>query len=74
MRRKFVLQKNTSPCIVVQGDVVIKRESKEVTDRNIRRIYASKPKMIRNLEAQLKEYRDSKRQHKKVIQNTPIFK
>ena len=61
MRRKFVLQKNTSPCIVVQGDVVIKRESKEVTDRNIRRIYAAKPRMIRNLEAQLKEYRDSKR-------------
>ena len=60
-RRRFVLQKNTSPCIVVQGDVVIKRESKEVTDRNIRRIYASKPKMIRNLKAQLKEYRDSKR-------------
>ena len=61
MRRKFVLQKNTSPCIVVQGDVVIKRESKEVTDRNIRRIYAAKPRMVRNLEAQLKEYRASKR-------------
>ncbi len=61
MRRKFVLQKNTSPCIVVQGDVVIKRESKESTDINIHRIQASKPKMIRNLEAQLKEYRDSKR-------------
>ncbi len=61
MRRKFTLQKNTSPCIVVQGDVVIKRESKESTDRNIRRIYASKPKMVRNLEAQLKEYKDSKR-------------
>ena len=61
MRRRFVLQKNTSPCIVVQGDVVIKRESKESMDRNIRRIYASKPRMVRNLEAQLKEYRDSKR-------------
>ena len=60
-RRRFVLQKNSSPCIVVQGDVVIKRESKETMDRSIRRIYASKPKMIRNLEAQLKEYRDSKR-------------
>lgn len=60
-RRRFVLQKNSSPCIVVQGDVVIKRESKESTDRNIRRIYAAKPKMVRNLEAQLKEYRDSKR-------------
>ena len=61
MRRRFVLQKNTSSCIVVQGDVVIKRESKESTDRNIRRIQASKPRMVRNLEAQLKEYRDSKR-------------
>lgn len=61
MRRKFVLQRNTSPCIIVQGDVVIKRESKESTDRNIRRIQASKPRMVRNLEAQLKEYRDSKR-------------
>ena len=60
-RRRFVLQKNSSPCIVVQGDVVIKRESKESIDRNIRRIYASKPRMVRNLEAQLKEYRDSKR-------------
>ncbi len=60
-RRKFVLQKNTSPCIIVQGDVVIERESKESIDRNIRRIYASKPRMVRNLEAQLKEYRDSKR-------------
>ena len=60
-RRRFVLQKNSSPCIVVQGDVVIKRESKESIDRNIRRIYAAKPKMVRNLEAQLKEYRDSKR-------------
>lgn len=61
MRRRFVLQRNSSPCIVVQGDVVIERESKDSTDRNIRRIYAAKPKMVRNLEAQLKEYRDSKR-------------
>ena len=53
-RRKFVLQKNTSPCIVVQGDVIIQRESKESTDRNIRRIYAAKHRMVRNLEAQLK--------------------
>ena len=60
-RRKFVLQKNTSPCIVVQGDVIVSRESKESIDRNIRRIYAAKPKMVRNLEAQLKEYRASKR-------------
>ena len=60
MRRRFVLQKNTSPCIIVQGDVVIKRESKESTDIHIRRIYASKPKMLRNLEAQLKEFRANK--------------
>lgn len=60
MRRKFVLQRNTEPCIVVQGDVIIKRESKESTDRNIRRIYASKPRMVRNLEAQLKEFRANK--------------
>ena len=61
MRRRFVLQKNTSSCIVVQGDVIVSRESKESTDMHIRRIQASKPKMLRNLEAQLKEYRDSKR-------------
>lgn len=60
-RRKFVLQRNTTPCIIVQGDVVIKRESKESTDKHIRRIYAAKPRMVRNLEAQLKEYRDSKK-------------
>ena len=60
MRRRFVLQKNTSPCIVVQGDVIVSRESKESTDRNIRRIYASKPRMVRNLEAQLKEFRANK--------------
>ena len=60
-RRKFTLQKNTTPCIIVQGDVVIKRESKESTDIHIRRIQASKSRMVRNLEAQLKEYRASKR-------------
>ena len=60
-RRKFVLQKNTSSCIVVQGDVIVSRESKESTDMHIRRIQASKSRMVRNLEAQLKEYRDSKR-------------
>ncbi len=60
MRRKFVLQKNTSSCIVVQGDVIVSRESKNSTDIHIRRIQASKSKMLRNLEAQLKEYRASK--------------
>ena len=60
-RRKFVLQKNTSSCIVVQGDVIVSRESKDSIEENIRRIYAAKPRMIRNLEAQLKEYRASKR-------------
>ena len=61
MRRRFVLQKNSSPCIVVQGDVVIKKESKDSIEENIRRIYAAKPRMVRNLEAQLKEYRASKK-------------
>ena len=60
MRRKFVLQKNTSPCIVVQGGVIVSRESKESTEINIRRIYAAKPRMVRNLEAQLKEFRANK--------------
>ena len=60
-RRKFVLQKNTTPCIIAQGDVIVSRESKDSTDIHIRRIQASKSRMIRNLEAQLKEYRDSKR-------------
>ncbi len=60
MRRKFVLQRNTSSCIVVQGDVIVSRESKESIDRNIRRIYAAKPRMVRNLEAQLKEFRANK--------------
>lgn len=61
MRRKFVLQKNTSPCIVVQGDVVIERESKDSIREHALRAYIAKPRMVRNLEAQLKEYRDSKR-------------
>ena len=56
-----MLQRNTSSCIVVQGDVVIKRESKDSTREHALRAYIDKPKMVRNLEAQLKEYRDSKR-------------
>ena len=60
MRRKFTLQKNTTPCIIVQGDVIIKRESRESTDMHIRRVQASKARMRKNLEAQLKEYRASK--------------
>ena len=59
-RRKFVLQKNTTPCIIVQGSSIIHRESKESIRQNIVRIQASKPRMLRNLEAQLKEYRASK--------------
>ena len=61
MRRRFVLQKNISSCIVVQGDTIISRESRESTDIHIRRVQASKSRMVRNLEAQLKEYRASKR-------------
>lgn len=62
MRRKFVLQRSTVPCIVVQGAVIIQKESRESIENHTRRIYASKPKMVRNLEAQLKEYRASKNQ------------
>ena len=60
MRRKFVLQKNTSPCIVVQCDVIIHKESRESMEKHIRRIQFTKPKMLRNLEAQLKEFRANK--------------
>ena len=61
MRRRFVLQRNTSPCIVVQGGVVIEKESKDSIREHALRAYIAKPRMVRNLEAQLKEYRDSKR-------------
>lgn len=61
MRRRFVLQRKIESCIVVQDNIIISRESKESRERNILRIQASKPKTVRNLEAQLKEYRTSKR-------------